>query len=180
MKPPTNPSAWAHGFSLVEVTVAIGIFAFVAIGILGLLPAALRLRAESAQETRAAMIAEEMLGAVVSAPSLTNILVRQGPGLNDAGEYNPPLNLTLDANTYVYGYPSQTTIPNWRYRNNPDSVWTDGTTEGAENSITTLARISSTDAGPKLRRIMVEVRSPATLPLRSSRPTTFSTLVYAP
>jgi type II secretory pathway pseudopilin PulG len=177
---PEHKAGRERGFSLVEVTVAIGIFAFVAIGILGLLPAALRLRAESAQETRAAMIAEEMLGAVTSGSSLTNILIRQGPGLNDAGEYKPPLNLTLDANTYVFGYPSQTTIPNWRYRDNPDSVWNNGTTEGAGNSITTLARISSTTAGPKMRRVMVEVRSPATLPLKSSRPTTFSTLVYAP
>lgn len=173
-------SAASRGFSLVEVTVAIGIFAFVAIGILGLLPAALRLRAESAQETRAAMIAEEIFGAVTSAPNLTNILIRQGPGLNDPGEYNPAVNLTSDANTYVYGYPSQTTIPNWRYRENPDTAWNDGTTEGAQNSITTLARLSSTGAGPNLRRIMVEVRSPATLPLQSSRPTAFSTLVYAP
>ena len=45
------------GFSLVEVTVAIGIFAFVVVGVLGLLPTALRMRAESAQETRAVMIA---------------------------------------------------------------------------------------------------------------------------
>ena len=52
--PPIQPPG---GFSLVEVTIAIGIFAFVIVGILGLLPAGMRLRADSAADTRAVLIA---------------------------------------------------------------------------------------------------------------------------
>lgn len=176
-------SAGARGFSLVEVTVAIGIFAFVAVGILGLLPAALKLRSESAQETRAAIIAGEMFGAISAAPDLLSIRIRQGPGLTDPTEYETDgklIDLTQDANIYVFGYPSQTTMPNWRYRTDSDSVWNNGSTEGATNSIATLARLSSSSAGPNLRRVTVEVRSPVTLPLSASRPSSFSTLYYAP
>ncbi len=175
MRRPLFSSAAARGFSLVEVTVAIGI--------LGLLPAALKLRAESAQEMRAAVIAQEMFAAIASAPDLKNISIRQGPGLSDVEEYKTGgklIDLSVDGNGHLFGYPSQTTIPTSRYRTDPDGKWTNGTTEGYGTSVTTLARLSSSSAGANLRRVTVEVRSPATLPLKASRPTTFSTLVYSP
>jgi len=173
----------ATGFSLVEVTLAMGIFAFVIVGILGLLPTALKIRAESSQETRAAIIAAEIFSAIAASPDLQRVYLRQGPGLTDPSEYETdgrPPDLTVDGNTYAFGYPAQTTIPNWRYRENVDDVWTNGTTEGEQNSINTLAHVSSEAVGPRLRKVTVKVRSPISLPLSASSPVEFSTLVYAP
>ncbi len=166
-------------FSLVEVTVAIGIFAFVAVGILGLLPAAMRLRAEAAQETRAVMIAQELFSAVMSSSSLTNVIIRDGPALQPRN--NTPINLLND--TVVVGYPTQTTVPYGLFASdrgyNPQTVWDTGALPGwaADNAISTLARLSATNVGANLYAVTVEVRSPASLPSTNSTPTVFTTLV---
>lgn len=168
----------SSAFSLVEVTVAIGIFAFVVVGILGLLPTALKLRAESAQETLAVLIAQEMLSSVMAAPNIREVTLRDGPGL---GEHN---NQTLDLSgggSFVLGYPPQTTVPYWLFRSSPDAAWEDMPVEASVNDIQTMARLRAVPAGsPGLYRVTVEVRSPATIPLRYTRPLTLSTLVYSP
>ena len=70
-----------QGFSLVEVTISIGIFAFVIVGIIGMLPAGMRMRAESAAETRGVLISEELFAAVRAATNLSAVEVRDGPAL---------------------------------------------------------------------------------------------------
>ncbi len=180
--PPRPPD---EGFSLVEVTIAIGIFAFVVVGIIGLLPAGMRMRAESAAETRGVLISEELFAAVQSAASMTNVIVRDGPGLQPSN--NQTVNLLQDQTTVVVGYPSQTTVPFFlwggeRDVGSPDDAWILGQMPpgAVANGIDTLARLSATNVGPNLYQVTVEVRAPASVPLANTRPSTFSTLVYSP
>ncbi len=173
-------------FSLVEVTIAIGIFAFVVVGIMGLLPAGMRMRADSAAETRGVLISEELFAAVRAAPSLTNVVVRDGPAMQVRN--NQTINLLN--NVVVIGFPAQTTVPFFLWggqRNDvgtPDSAWVQGTMPpgAVANAIDTLARLSATNVPgyPGLYQVSVQVRAPASIPLANSRPIDFSTLVYSP
>ena len=173
----------SSGFSLVEVTVAIGIFAFAAVGILGLLPAALKLRSDSAQETRAVMIAEEMFASVRAAPSLTNVVFRDGPG--GTTERNRTVDILKNAK--VTGFPSQTALPFWSFDEDPGSSWTNARgadpeiAKSKDNAIQTLARVFATPTGTDgLYQVTCEVRAPASLPLENSTPTKFVTYFYSP
>ena len=178
----TQPSVDA--FSLVEVTIAIGIFAFVVVGILGLLPAGMRMRADSAAETRGVLISQELFAAVRAATSLTNVVVRDGPALRQ--ENNQPVNLGEES--VVIGYPSQTTVPYFLWGGKrtdvgtPESAWVGGSMppKAVANAIDTLARLTATNLGGGLHLVTVEVRAPASVPLSASRPISFSTLVYSP
>lgn len=169
-------------FSLVEVAIAIGIFAFVVVGVMGLLPAGLRMRADSAAETRGVLISEELFAAARAATNLSSVVVRDGPGLK------PGNNRTIDitARESVLGYPSQTSVPFWSFDSNPGSSWTNAggsdaeVTRSSANAIDTLARLRATRIAPRLYNVTVEVRAPASLPLANSRPAVFSTLVYSP
>jgi type II secretory pathway pseudopilin PulG len=173
------------GFSLVEVTIAIGIFAFVIVGILGLLPAGMKMRADSAAETRGVLISEELFAAVRASPSVTNMTFRDGPGLMAD---NNRTNINLLNRQVVLGYPSQTTVPFWSFDKNPGGSWTNAGGADAEvaessiNAIDALARLSATNVpgAPGLYRVTVDVRAPASIPLANSRPISFSTLVYSP
>jgi len=174
----------AAGFSLVEVTVAMGIFAFVVVGILGLFPAGMKLRTESAQETRAVLIGQELFSAVRAASSITNVILRDGPALSPRN--NEPENLTQGP--VVIGYPSQTTVPYGLFSRrrgfNPDDIWRSGQLPAwaAANDIATLARLSATNVPgfPNLYQVTVEVRAPASLNLTNSKPTVFTSFVSSP
>lgn len=188
----TNPTFMTRrrpqAFSLVEVTIAIGIFAFVVVGVMGLLPAGMRMRADSAAETRGVLISGELFAAVRAAPSLDNVTFRRGPKL-DAGNM-AYVDLTLPAShqrgQLVMGYPIQTTVPYYFFYGNPGSSWSNvgGTdpeiSQAAVNAIDTLARLSATNIGGNLYRVTVEVRAPASVPLANTRPSVFTSLVYSP
>ena len=171
-------------FSLVEVTIAIGIFAFVIVGVMGLLPAGMRMRADSAAETRGVLISEELFAAVRAAPNLGSVTVRDGPAMLPRNNQIIPLTNKV----VVIGYPSQTTVPYFLWGGErsdvgtPDSAWVQGQMPAGAvaNAIDTLARLSATNLGGGLYRVNVEVRAPASIPLANSRPSTFSTLIYSP
>lgn len=170
------------GFSLVEVTIAIGIFAFVVVGVMGLLPAGLRMRADSSSETRGVLIAEELFASVRAAKSLSSVTVRDGPGLKPTN--NRAVNILTGQ--VVLGYPAQTTVPYWSFDKNPGSSWTNAGGTDAEviqsavNAIDTLARLTAKQVTPGIYNVSVEVRAPAAIPLANTRPSSFSTLVYSP
>jgi type II secretory pathway pseudopilin PulG len=175
----------SRGFSLVEVTIAIGIFAFAIVGILGLLPAGMRIRADSAAETRGVLISEELFASVRAATNLAAVTVRDGPGLQATN--NQTINLA-NGDAVVIGYPSQTTVPYFLWGGKrtdvgtPESAWVEGKMppEAMQNAIDTLARLSASRMGNGLYRVSVEIRAPAILALSNSRPISFSTLVYSP
>lgn len=171
-------------FSLVEVVIAIGIFSFVIVGIFGLLPAALKQRENAAEETYAVLIAEELFAGVRAAGGARGIVMRDGPGLGQNNNVYPAADLTQGP--LVLGYPSQTTVPFGMWHssrgNDPDTLWESGNLPqwAIENGIATLARMSATEVTPTLYQVTVEVRLPASLPLESSQPVKFTTLVYTP
>jgi hypothetical protein len=169
-------------FSLVEVTIAIGIFAFVVVGIMGLLPAGLRMRADSAAETRGVLIAEELFASVRAAPSVTSVTFRDGPALKPGN--NRTRNLLTQQ--VVLGYPAQTTVPYWSFDQNPGASWTNAgggdpeVRSSSVNAIDTLSRLTATSLGNGLCLVTVEIRAPASIPLANTRPAVFSTLVRGP
>lgn len=174
------------GFSLVEVTVAIGIFAFVVVGVLGLLPTALRMRAESAQETRAVLIATELFSSLQASGGATAGILRDGPGLTRDNNVSPPVN--LQSETIMLGYPPQTTVPYFMWHSSrgmdPQQVWETGNLDpgAVENDIQTLAMLSgeAVPGNPNLTRVTCQVRTPANTALANTRPTVFTTYVYTP
>ena len=173
-----------NGFSLVEVTIAIGIFAFVVVGVMGLLPAGLRMRADSAAETRGVLIAAELFAAVRASTNLANVTIRTGPKLNteDVRTTN------ILTSPVVVGFPAQTTMPYYFYgcSQPAGAAWTNvgGSSSeivaSAANAIDTLARLRATKIATGLYNVIVEVRAPASLPATNSSQSTFSTLVYSP
>lgn len=180
-----HPAARGDAFSLVEVTIAIGIFAFVVVGVMGLLPAGMRMRADSAAETRGVLISEELFAAVRAAPSLSDVVVRDGPAMQ--ARNNQRINLLN--NDVVIGFPAQTTVPFFlwggqRDVGSPDSAWVQGNmpSGAVANAIDTLARLSATNipGRPGLYLVRVQVRAPAAIPLANSRPAEFSTIIASP
>jgi len=180
----SSPSGPRHpeAFSLVEVTIAIGIFAFVVVGILGLLPAGMRLRADSAADTRAVLISQELLSSVRASPSLSNVIVRDGPR-----KTNVIINLANNEPMAV-GFPSRTTYPFFLWHSSragasdPDAAWVNGQLpqEAVDNGIDILARVSASLITNGLYQVTVQVRSPASQPLTNTRPVSVSTLFYSP
>ena len=178
----SHASRQREAFSLVEVTIAIGIFAFVVVGIMGLLPAGMRMRTDSAAETRGVLISEELFAAVRAATNLAAVTVRDGPGLQQRN------NRTRDilSQQLVLGYPAQTSVPYWSFDTDPGRSWINaGGTDAdiarsSQNAISTLARLTATRVTRGLYNVTVEVRAPASLPLSNNSPAVFSTLVYSP
>jgi type II secretory pathway pseudopilin PulG len=182
---PLPSSGFSDGFSLVEVTVAIGIFAFVAVGILGLLPAALKQRADSSRETRAVLVAEELFSSVQAAQSISNVVLRRGTKRDDV------INLDLSKSRIAIGYSVQSSVPFFAWwpgsdkgqYKNPDKIWQDGKLDDSAlgNDIDLLALLHATNtATPGLFRLTVEVRSPANSPLTNTVPVVFTTMFYRP
>jgi type II secretory pathway pseudopilin PulG len=89
----TQPSGKGGGFSLVEVTIAIGIFAFVIVAILGLFPVALKQRSDSALETRAVLVAQQVFESIRASPSSSSIFLP--PLLNLSGSSNSLTSMNL-------------------------------------------------------------------------------------
>jgi len=167
------------GFSLVEIVFAIGIFAFVAVAIISLFSAALKSRADSALETRAAIIAEEIMSAIRMSGGLKTVMFRDGPALQERN--NQLVDLTRE--TVVLGYPIDTTVPFGLWHSargkDPRGVWEGGALEpwAAANQISLLAYVRAVPTPtPGLYQLICEVRSPASLPLSRSRTVTFSTM----
>lgn len=183
---PSPVSRPKSAFSLVEVVIAIGIFAFVVVGIVGLYPAAMRIRAESSLDTRAAMIAQQMVAAVDSSTNLNSqfgLAIPTGTYIgNPAAVYT---NLTNPAASIVLGYQARSTLPYWVYQGNPNASWenagaadTDVGNSIRQNSIDTLMRLtaSTNNLSNNLVQITIEVRSPAALARTNSRVVTFTTI----
>ncbi len=85
-----------HGFSLIEVVLALGVIAFALVGIMGLFPVAMKSAQESQRETRATLIAQQIFSDLrVSAG--TNRFVISGATANDTNS----LSLASDGNLYL-------------------------------------------------------------------------------
>jgi len=168
------------GFSLVEIVVAIGIFAFVAVAILSLFSVGLKNRAESHLESASTMIANELFSSIKMTGGIKAAMFRDGPALQ--ARNNQTVDLTKDS--VVIGYPKDTTVPFGLWHSargqTPKALWESGNLESwaIANQISTLAYIRAEPTSvPNLYKIICEIRSPASLPLNKSRVNTYTTLL---
>lgn len=176
-----------EAFSLVEVTIAIGIFAFVIVGIIGLFPTALRMQAESSVETRASMIAQQLFDSVdlsiakwtnPTGNVFTNIILRDAPGLiagnsRTVNLVNPRLPSRLPV---VLGYQAKSSMPFYLWKVNGREAWTNGILDAVggnepadpdpphkdpglaiSNDIITLAKMSATNVAGNPKLYQVTV-----------------------
>lgn len=161
-----------HGFSLVEVTIAMGIFAFVVVAILGLYPVGLKMRGDSALETRATMIATELISSVKAATNLSSVTFRVTPAEN----MNAPVNLANGP--VVFGYTGFASGPVRVVGQGASAnVWSNG--YNGDPQIQTLARVQVQTnylSRTGLHQVTIEVRPPQT----NARPVSFHTLLYQP
>jgi Tfp pilus assembly protein PilV len=199
----TTPPRGGEAFSLVEVTVAIGIFAFVIVGIIGLFPTALKMQARSSVETRSSMIAQQIFDQIdmsiarwtnPSANVFSNMTLRDGPGL--VGDNSRSVNLLNANRPIVVGFAAKSSMPFYMFTQNGQTAWTSGINNLAEppfgskpntaaisNDIITLAKVSAISnigGNPKLYQVVVEVRSPAISALSNTTPSVFTSLRTAP
>ena len=199
----TTPPRGGEAFSLVEVTVAIGIFAFVIVGIIGLFPTALKMQARSSVETRSSMIAQQIFDQIDMSIArwtnpagnvFSNMTLRDGPGL--VGDNSRPVNLLNANRPVVVGFAAKTSMPFYMFTQNGQTAWSNGinglaeppfgskpNTAAISNDIITLARVSAISnigGNPKLYQVVVEVRSPAISALTNTTPSVFGSLRTAP
>lgn len=98
-----------EGFSLIEVVLALGIISFALVGIMGLFPIALKSSQESQRETRATIIAQQIVNDLRSLPGPNTIIVTNTnvSGASAAQPVNLGVNnnisLSFDANGEVLG-----------------------------------------------------------------------------
>jgi len=155
-------------FSLVEVTIAIGIFAFVIVGIVGLFPVGVRQREDSALETRAVMIGRQIFESIEAAGNLTNVNLIVGEDERVA--------VNLVDQPLVLGYEVDGTAPGVNFRGDIGK-WDTGY---VEQDVTTKSLITTTNVGGQLYRVDVQVGYPAILPADKRRVYSFSRLAYTP
>lgn len=169
------------GFSLVEIVLAIGIFSFVAVAILGLFSVALKMRADSAFETRAAIISTEIFSSIKMSGGPLRAIFRDGPAL--LARNNTQVNFSREK--VVVGYTGNTTVPFGMWHSSrgqdPQSVWDSGNLEpwALNNQIQTLALVSALPVANKtnLYQVTCSVKTPASLPIGRASVTTFSTFM---
>lgn len=172
--PGSGAGSPAEAFSLVEVTIAIGIFAFVVVALMGLFPAALRQREQAEAETRAVLIAQQIFETFQAAGGVSNVVLLRGE--NDVVLTNLSY-ITNPSTPLVFGFEERGTEPGVHYTNNPAGMWSDQTVEQDE---TAKARVMATVITNNLLRMTVDVGQPANLPADKRRIETFSTLLYTP
>jgi len=167
------------GFSLIEVTVAMGLFAFVIVGIIGLFPVAMRQQTDAAFETRAKIIAEQIFQGIEASASLDKIFL---PPLIDAGKEGKLQQKNLKSGPVLLGFADRGTALNHIYPGAGEWDKGDLGSGTTQQSVTYLARASVQQEGdnPALQRITVQVGYPATLPVAARRNETFTKLVYLP
>jgi uncharacterized protein (TIGR02598 family) len=159
------------GFSLVEVTIAIGIFAFVIVAILGLFPAALKQRTAAALETRGMFVAQQIFESISSATT-TNAIP-----LPPTGSSN---NLTFKS---LGSFPQ--TLQFDRIGTSPllsvdgDAGWSNGVTDADADSLA-LVRIEAVGSLPGLYRATVDYGRPASLRESQRQNFSFTKFFYLP
>jgi uncharacterized protein (TIGR02598 family) len=96
----SNREARRSGFSLVEITIALGILAFALVGIMGLFPVAMKSATESQRETRATFIAGSLIGELqANSPTNTFLVANTNWAENASGRV--PVNLSANSTHYI-------------------------------------------------------------------------------
>jgi uncharacterized protein (TIGR02598 family) len=160
----------AKGFSLVEVTLALGVMAFALVGIMAMFPIAMESARTSQQETRATFIAQAIFSDLSAGTNAAGRLLATGTNLTAASD-RTPVNLA-DPRQIIIGYdeegtPVGTNTPSAFTNAMPNPRWIYAT----RVSISTNGLISG------LSRVEVEVTAPASAPLTNRSVHPFITLL---
>jgi type II secretory pathway pseudopilin PulG len=162
-------------FTLIESVVAIGIFAFVIVGIVGLFGAALERQRQASFETRAVMISQQTLARIHAANSPSNISLTRGQS-NDVRFFT---NMNLISTTAIGFYQRDGTECSGISSSETD--WTGTNTPNNVTNVVAKSRTRLTQLGNSLFRVDIEVSEPANLPRAARRYTnTFSPLATFP
>jgi type II secretory pathway pseudopilin PulG len=165
----------ASAFTLIESVVAIGIFAFVIVGIVGLFGAALERQRQASFETRAVMISQQTLARIRAANSSNSISLTRGQS-NDLRSFT---NINLLTAPAVGFYQQDGTECSGISAN--DSDWTGANIPTAVSNVVAKSRTRLTPLGNGLFQVDIEVSEPANLPFTARRYTnTFTTLATFP
>lgn len=175
IRPPLSVPRRAAAFTLIESVVAIGIFAFVIVGIVGLFGASLERQRQASFETRAVMISQQTLARIRAANAPTNISLTRGQS-NDVRFFT---NMNLISTAAIGFYQRDGTECSGISSSETD--WTGTNTPNNVTNVVTKSRTRLTQLGNGLFRVDIEVSEPANLPLAARRYTnTFSTLATFP
>ncbi len=165
----TGDAAGRDGFSLVEVALATGLFAFVIVGIIAMFPAGMKQQSFSAMENVAVNASRQVLAAAAVATNASEILMMTGGGTGKVAR-------DLVASPLVLGYAAGEMAPERDFGGGGSSVWQSGTTE----NVHVLVRASLEPRADGIHVLRVEASSPAAAPLTNRRVETFTTLVAFP
>ena len=196
-----QPSALGRkaAFTLVESIVAIGLFAFVIVGILGLFGAALERQRQSSFETRSIMVSQQLLARIRAASSATNVWLTTGSDASNESKIFHSNNFSNISTNVIYYKRDGTEISGVLQPNNYEGTtfaFAGNRSDSQTNDIVGRARISlSTNSSANtgnattangtvitnLWRVTIEVSEPANLPLSARRYTnTFTTFATFP
>jgi len=158
------------GFSLVEVTLALGVMAFALVGIMAMFPMAMQAARESQQETRATFIAQAIFSDLSAGTNAAGRILATGTNFSSAQD-RTNINLATPQKILI-GY-DEDGLP----------VGTDSAS-GFSNSIAnprwvyaTQVSISTNGLIDGLSRVEVEVTAPAAAPLTNRSRYPFITLL---
>jgi type II secretory pathway component PulJ len=147
-----------EGFSLVEVVVAVGLFAFVIVGILAMFPIGLRQHARSANDFAAVQAAGKvmtLIGAATNRMDVSNFLsANTTTNVIGVSVKDPSVWQALDA-----------------------GVWSGGT---LQTGVDALVRVLAEPIGGVLHRVTFDVSYPAAAAITNRQVESFTTLVHKP
>lgn len=185
-----NPKHRSAAFTLVESVVAIGLFAFVITGIVGLFGSTLERSRLASFETRSVLVSQQILARIRAADSAQNVAVTRGTSTDTQPETKlfHPQNFTTTPEVAFYYKVDGTEIsgltPTDNYKEDSYSPFPGYDADGKPEDIVgrALATFSNNGTGsPNLYRVTIEVSEPFNLPHSARRYTkTFTTFATFP
>jgi type II secretory pathway pseudopilin PulG len=198
MKPQNGNMRFGHGasggFSLVEIAVAVGLFAFGVVGVIGLFPAAIAQRADASRDTRARLIAEQVFSALrgsdnealikdngnseIVLPPLIDMGAEDGENAPAEGDLRRKQIGGYFPFCLGFGETGTTAVRDMK----GDDMWKNGVSGEATDSAF-IALVTREPLGtpvadePHLYRVNVQVGYPGSLPAEKRRNVVFSSLV---
>jgi len=154
------------GFSLVEVALATGLFAFVIVGIIAIFPAGMKQQSFSSLESTAVNAARQILASVAVATNASEIRFVTGPDKSRVVT-------DLESSPLVLGFAAGSMVPEWHFGG--AGLWESGTQD-----VSILVRAGLERRPDGLHLLRVEASAPAAAPLANRRVETFTTLVAFP
>jgi type II secretory pathway pseudopilin PulG len=171
-------------FTLIESVVAIGIFAFVIVGIVGLFGASLERQRQASFETRAVLMAQQITARFATASSLTNLSLISGEDTNTRATLYTNFNIrpaTSTATSAFMVYYQQDGTAAGYMEGNSNNYASDFIPSAISNvSGKALVTVSQEPGNPGLFRMNFEVSEPANSPANIRKKQTFSTYFAFP